>query len=251
MTESEETLAVNVEIKEEEQSKMIETSPKSKRVSSYRHQTATLDALSSSELNLYEHDRPALTEKDLREKYNFEKFKPENALHSSVRYVSKRYKPSGNCLMNFILDRLPILRWIQAYHLRENILKDFIAGVTIGVVHIPQGMAYSLVAGLPAVYGLYVSLFPVFIYAILGTSHHLSTGTFAITSIMTFSAISKLEGKYYPSIPELKINHQNTSIVYNYQSSTSAPPNYLSNDPTEAKIKIRQVNSNLRTPLNF
>ena len=204
------------------------------------YQTATLDALSSSERNLYENDRPALTEKDLREKYSFNKLKSNDALKGSVRYVAKRYKPSGGCLLNYFLDRVPFFRWIQTYDAKENILKDTIAGLTIGIVHIPQGMAYSLMAGLPAVYGLYVSLFPVLIYVFLGTSRHLSIGSFAITSLMTYSAIEKLEGKYYGSGSRISgsINSNNLNF-----SSTTGMPNaavaqYLSDDPVEAKIKI-------------
>jgi hypothetical protein len=213
------------------------SSHRAKKTTSFR-QTATLDTLSSSELNLYENDRPALTEKDLIEKYNYENFKSENALHSSLRYVSKRYKPSGNCLINFFLDRIPIIKWLRVYNIKESALKDVIAGVTIGIMHIPQGMAYALVAGLPAVYGLYVSLFPVFIYSLLGTSRQLSMGTFAITSIMTYSAIVKLEGKYYTSN-----NGIDMSSDTNFTASASNLPlntaNFLSDDPTEAKIKIR------------
>ncbi|KAF9313012.1 hypothetical protein BG003_005699 [Podila horticola] len=55
---------------------------------------------------------------------------------------------------------------------------------TISVVVIPQSMAYAMLASLPPVYGLYTSLVPTTIYAILGTSRHMSTGTFAITSLL-------------------------------------------------------------------
>jgi MFS superfamily sulfate permease-like transporter len=57
------------------------------------------------------------------------------------------------------------------------LVKDIIAGLTIGVIQIPQGMAYSLMAGLPPIIGLYVSLWSVIVYFFLGTSRHLSLGT--------------------------------------------------------------------------
>ena len=54
-------------------------------------------------------------------------------------------------------------------------------------------MAYSIICGLPPIYGLYVSMFPAIVYFIFGTSHHLSIGTFAITSLMTHSSLEKFE----------------------------------------------------------
>ena len=49
---------------------------------------------------------------------------------------------------------------------------------------VPQGMAYSLLAGMPPIYGLYSSIVPLFIYAVLGTSQQLSIGPMAITSLL-------------------------------------------------------------------
>jgi MFS superfamily sulfate permease-like transporter len=60
------------------------------------------------------------------------------------------------------------------------IKKDPSNSIFYFLVHIPQGMAYSLMAGLDPVYGLYVSFWPVLIYAFLGTSRHLSIGNFEI-----------------------------------------------------------------------
>lgn len=55
-------------------------------------------------------------------------------------------------------------------------MKIFLFISKIGIVHIPQGMAYALMAGVPAINGLYVSFFTVILYVLLGTSRHLSTG---------------------------------------------------------------------------
>jgi MFS superfamily sulfate permease-like transporter len=64
-------------------------------------------------------------------------------------------------------------------------------------------MAYSLMAGLPPVYGLYVSFFTVMAYFLFGTSRHLSLGTYGVVSLMVKSSISKFEGKLYPIENEL------------------------------------------------
>ncbi|HUR32059.1 MAG TPA: solute carrier family 26 protein, partial [Saprospiraceae bacterium] len=81
--------------------------------------------------------------------------------------------------------------WIRHYN-RADLRPDLIAGLTVGVMLIPQGMAYSMLAGLPPIYGLYASTVPLIIYAILGTSRHLSVGPVAIDSMLTAASISAI-----------------------------------------------------------
>jgi len=83
----------------------------------------------------------------------------------------------------------PILDWFSNYN-KAWLKGDIAAGLTVGVMLIPQGMAYASIAGLPAVYGLYASLVPLLIYAILGTSRQLAVGPVALVSLLTATAIS-------------------------------------------------------------
>ena len=55
----------------------------------------------------------------------------------------------------------------------------------MAVMQVPQGLAYAILANVPPIIGIYTAFFPVFIYACLGTSKHLSMGTFAVVSILT------------------------------------------------------------------
>ena len=88
---------------------------------------------------------------------------------------------------------LPILDWLPNY--RKDWLKgDISAGLTVGVMLIPQGMAYASIAGLPAVYGLYASIVPILIYALFGTSRQLAVGPVAMVSLLTATAIGSFEG---------------------------------------------------------
>lgn len=88
---------------------------------------------------------------------------------------------------------LPILDWLPNY--RKDWLKgDVSAGLTVGVMLIPQGMAYASIAGLPAVYGLYASIVPILIYALFGTSRQLAVGPVAMVSLLTATAIGSFEG---------------------------------------------------------
>ncbi|CAO2582100.1 Solute carrier family 26 member 10 [Lemmus lemmus] len=99
---------------------------------------------------------------------------------------------SGPGAWRVLLARLPPLRWLPHYRWRAWLLGDAVAGVTVGVVHVPQGMAFALLTSVPPVFGLYTSFFPVLIYSLLGTGRHLSTGTFAVLSLMTGSVVERL-----------------------------------------------------------
>lgn len=62
----------------------------------------------------------------------------------------------------------------------------------MGIILIPQGMAYALIAGLPPVYGLYASLIPVLIYALLGTSRQVAVGPVAMDSLLMAAGLGTL-----------------------------------------------------------
>jgi len=67
-----------------------------------------------------------------------------------------------------------------------------LAGITVAVLLIPQGMAYALIAGLPPIYGLYASLTPQIVYAFLGTSRQLAFGPVAMDSLLVAAGLSAL-----------------------------------------------------------
>lgn len=93
----------------------------------------------------------------------------------------------------------PILDWLPSYK-RSWIKGDVVAGLTVGVMLIPQGMAYAMIAGLPPVYGLYAGLVPQVMYAIFGTSRQLGVGPVAMDSLLVASALGSLalvdQGQY-------------------------------------------------------
>ena len=71
-------------------------------------------------------------------------------------------------------------------------LNDMLAGLTVGIVLIPQGMAYAMVAGLPPVYGLYASVFPLLVYLFLGTSRQVAIGPVAMDSLLVATGLGAL-----------------------------------------------------------
>ena len=85
----------------------------------------------------------------------------------------------------------PILEWLPGYN-RAFLKGDLAAGLTVGVMLIPQGMAYAMIAGLPPIYGLYASTLPLILYALLGTSRQLAVGPAAMVSLLTAAGIGTL-----------------------------------------------------------
>jgi hypothetical protein len=94
--------------------------------------------------------------------------------------------------ISWFVSLFPIINWLPKYKVKTYFLPDFIAGITISILHVPQGIAYSLLAGLDAVHGLYVTFFPVLIYTLMGTSRHISIGSFAVASLMLSNTSTKL-----------------------------------------------------------
>jgi len=87
---------------------------------------------------------------------------------------------------------IPMVAWLKTYT-RHDFNSDVFAGVITAILLIPQGIAYAILAGLPPELGLYASIFPPILYALLGTSRTLSVGPVSIAAIMIASALNAPE----------------------------------------------------------
>lgn len=90
-----------------------------------------------------------------------------------------------------IAKLFPITKELLTYN-RSTLYSDLIAGLSIAVIVIPQGLAYAMIAGLPPIYGLYAALVPQFIHGIMGTSRHPAVGPVALDSLVVAIALGAL-----------------------------------------------------------
>ncbi|XP_011695711.1 PREDICTED: solute carrier family 26 member 10-like isoform X3 [Wasmannia auropunctata] len=125
--------------------------------------------------------------------------KPKRILSNELSKRCKSIKP-----ISFIKNTIPLIDWLSSYDWKTNILGDIVAGITVAVMHIPQGMAYAILGNVPPIVGIYMAFFPVLVYFFLGTSRHNSMGTFALVCMMT--------GKVVTTYSSPAVSTNNTSV---------------------------------------
>ncbi|KAJ8298384.1 hypothetical protein KUTeg_024915, partial [Tegillarca granosa] len=120
-----------------------------------------------------------------------------------------------------LFANIPIIKNLKNYKIKEDLPSDIISGMTVGIMQIPQGMAYALLASLPPICGLYMSFFAPLIYFFLGTSRHASMGTIAIVSLMIASVLDTALG---PEDKGVTNNNLTVSIVTMASSNVTSNP---------------------------
>jgi len=94
-------------------------------------------------------------------------------------------------LRRLLFQFMPILQVIQTLD-RHMLRLDIIAGVTVGIMAIPQSMSYASIAGLPYEYGLYSACVPPLVYAFLGQSRQLAVGPVAMVSLLVEAGLANV-----------------------------------------------------------
>jgi SulP family sulfate permease len=86
---------------------------------------------------------------------------------------------------------LYITEWLPGYT-TDTLQRDAVAGLTVGVMLIPQSMAYAVIAGVPPIYGLYAGLVPLLVYPLFGTSRQMALGPVAIDMLIVAASLGAL-----------------------------------------------------------
>lgn len=115
---------------------------------------------------------------------------------SSKKHIMVLRRNACSAVHNFnvkeiLVRRIPILRWLPLYTWGK-LLQDILAGLTVGLTVIPQGIAYATVAGLPPQYGLYSSFMGCFVYLIFGSTKEVTVGPTAIMALLSQQHVAKL-----------------------------------------------------------
>ena len=181
-------------------------------------------------------NRPAYNRTKFHHKYKSTNFVGFSIFLFLQDILIKNCSPGKNCLKKNLINRFPAWKWVRNYNLKEWLLPDILAGITVGIMHIPESMGYALLVNIPPIYGLYSSLFPSLIYWIFGTSRQISIGTLAVVSLMLSSSLSQLEIKYAPPDGFNRTLYEFNKA--NNQTQNVDASNFLSLDRNQAKVLI-------------
>lgn len=105
--------------------------------------------------------------------------------------LRKNCSCSRETMKKTVVDFFPVLQWLPKYNCKEYIWGDIMSGLVIGIILVPQAIAYSLLAGLKPIYSLYTSFFANIIYFLMGTSRHVSVGIFSLLSLMVGQVVDR------------------------------------------------------------
>ncbi|KAI8336109.1 sulfate transporter family-domain-containing protein [Chlamydoabsidia padenii] len=107
--------------------------------------------------------------------------------------------------IDYLVSLFPIATWIHRYNLAW-LVRDLIAGITVGIVVVPQSMGYAKIAQLPPQYGLYTAFVGLVVYCLFATSKDISIGPTAVMSLLVGQSITHITATY-PDIsgPEIAV----------------------------------------------
>uniref|UniRef100_A0A8C5LLA5 Solute carrier family 26 (sulfate transporter), member 1 n=2 Tax=Jaculus jaculus TaxID=51337 RepID=A0A8C5LLA5_JACJA len=116
---------------------------------------------------------------------------PKGLLETLKARLKQSCTCSIPCAQALVQDLLPATRWLRQYRLQEYLAGDIMSGLVIGIILVPQSIAYSLLAGLQPIYSLYTSFFANLIYFLMGTSRHVNVGIFSLLCLMVGQVVDR------------------------------------------------------------
>lgn len=113
----------------------------------------------------------------------------QNTLVSIQNFCTLRH------FKHLVRHHLPIIEWLPQYDKKEDFQYDLVAGITVGMMIVPEEISLSTMMGVPPIYGLYTAALVPMIYPLFGTSRVLSVANGAEVSLLVGSAIKKIESE--------------------------------------------------------
>ncbi|KAJ4309386.1 hypothetical protein N0V94_008959 [Neodidymelliopsis sp. IMI 364377] len=117
-------------------------------------------------------------------------------INRTIRYSGKAARAAPSVAAQYLVERVPVVHWLPRYNPRW-LLNDTLAGITVGVLLIPQSLAYAKIATIPGEFGLMSSWLPNFLVFIMGTSKDLSTGPTSLMGLLTAEIVADVVHEGY------------------------------------------------------
>ncbi|XP_049850528.1 uncharacterized protein LOC126322730 [Schistocerca gregaria] len=118
---------------------------------------------------------------------------PNVEAYFTARDQLQRRGGMRNKLKTRIPYYIPIIYWLPKYSWRRDFVNDLIAGIGVSAILIPQALAYSMLAGVEPISGLYTGFFPLLMYCLMGTSKQLSMGPDALATLLLGTTLPKFD----------------------------------------------------------
>ncbi|XP_077213875.1 low affinity sulfate transporter 3-like isoform X1 [Tasmannia lanceolata] len=132
--------------------------------------------------------------------------------------LSIEKQPSWKRVIMILKGLFPILRWGQEYT-TQQFKSDLMAGLTLASLSIPQSIGYASLARLDPQYGLYTSVVPPMIYAVMGSSREIAIGPVAVVSLLLSSMIQKTVDPFVDPIAYRKLVFTATFFAGTFQAA--------------------------------
>ena len=149
-------------------------------------------------------------------------YKSETSSRTLCEKLKGKLYCSKKRMWKTVCTYIPFIKVLRYYNIRTSLVIDILAGLTVGILHIPQALAFGQLTSVKIENGLFTSLWPVLLYVFFGTSAHVSMGTSAVICILTASVVDRQGEEYLASNPHLLNFTINGTLV-----PLDAVPEYL------------------------
>ncbi|KAK2716702.1 prestin-like isoform X2 [Artemia franciscana] len=163
-------------------------------------------------------EREAVDQFYFDKRYDRQQQEGPGLLKKATNYLGSCCTCSSKRARKIVETKLPVTEWLPRYDWLRDLKWDIISGITVAVMHIPQGLGYAMLANCPPILGIYMAFFPVLIYFFFGTSRHISLGSLSVVTLMCGRVVSMYAPEAVISTPSL-----NSTTIETIENATEIP----------------------------